>query len=213
MITGKRTTPFCAITPSLATCGFCLNLSGPKLASSLLRVTRRQRRFHVCNALWSTSAPKASQATSLLATHDFRIWSGGSLDAPGSSPSVSSQPCAQPYNTSVINILALSRGSLSANAIYALNSSAHMGGFAHDTGEGPISTHHRKHGGGLSWRLARLFWLSQHDGTFNAEYFGANARDPQVKLSGIKLNQGAKPGHGGILPGSRVTAQSWNTTR
>ena len=145
-----------------------------------------------------------SMSPTRLATHDFRIWIGGSPDT----PSVSAHPCTEPYQASVFNISALSFGSLSANAILALNKGAQMGGFAHDTGEGSISTHHRVNGGDLIWEIGSgYFGCRNDDGTFNAERFTANARDPQVKLIEIKMSQGAKPGHGGILPGPKVTAE------
>ena len=145
-----------------------------------------------------------SMSPTKLSSHDFRIWIGGTPDA----PVASSQPCTQPYNASVFNISALSFGSLSANAILALNKGAQMGGFAHDTGEGSISAHHRSHGGDLIWEIGSgYFGCRNDDGTFNAERFAANAVDPQVKLIEIKLSQGAKPGHGGILPGPKVTAE------
>ena len=149
-----------------------------------------------------------SMAPTRLASHDFRIWIGGKPDAPTSLASLSSQPCTQPYHASVFNISALSFGSLSANAIQALNKGAQMGGFAHDTGEGSISAHHRAHGGDLIWEIGSgYFGCRNDDGSFNAERFAVNARDPQVKLIEIKLSQGAKPGHGGILPGPKVTAE------
>ena len=145
-----------------------------------------------------------SMAPTQLATHDFRIWIGGTPAV----PSLSGQPCTQPYHASVFNISALSFGSLSANAIQALNRGAQMGGFAHDTGEGSISTHHRVHGGDLIWEIGSGYFGCRHDdGTFNADRFATNAIDPQVKLIEIKLSQGAKPGHGGILPGPKVTAE------
>ena len=139
-----------------------------------------------------------------LATHDFRVWIGGTPDA----PAPSSEPCTQPYNASVFNISALSFGSLSANAIMALNKGAKMGGFAHDTGEGSISSHHRLHGGDLIWEIGSgYFGCRNPDGSFNEERFAVNATDPQVKLIEIKMSQGAKPGHGGILPGPKVTEE------
>jgi glutamate synthase domain-containing protein 2 len=129
-----------------------------------------------------------SVAPSTVASHDFRITIGPDT--------------AQPYNASVFNISAMSFGALSANAIQALNAGAKRGGFAHDTGEGSISVHHRKHGGDLIWELGSgYFGCRNDDGTFSADKFKANARDPQVKLIVIKLSQGAKPGHGGVLPG------------
>ena len=145
-----------------------------------------------------------SMAPTRLATHDFRIWIGGQPDTP--SPSVA--PCTQPYHASVFNISALSFGSLSANAILALNKGAKLGGFAHDTGEGSISAHHRTHGGDLIWEIGSGYFGCRHeDGTFSDERFAANARDPQVKLIELKMSQGAKPGHGGILPGPKVTEE------
>ncbi|WP_232352002.1 FMN-binding glutamate synthase family protein [Inhella proteolytica] len=129
-----------------------------------------------------------------IASHDFRITVG--------------EGRAQPYSASVFNISAMSFGSLSANAIKALNAGAKKGGFAHDTGEGSISVHHRVHGGDLIWEIGSgYFGCRNDDGTFNAEKFSANAREPQVKMIEIKLSQGAKPGHGGVLPGAKVTPE------
>lgn len=129
-----------------------------------------------------------------LSTHDFRVTIGGD--------------CAQPYEASVFNISAMSFGALSANAILALNAGAQRGGFAHDTGEGSISVHHRVHGGDLIWEIGSgYFGCRNDDGSFNAERFSQNARDPQVKMIELKLSQGAKPGHGGVLPGPKVTPE------
>jgi glutamate synthase domain-containing protein 2 len=98
----------------------------------------------------------------------------------------------------------MSFGALSGNAIQALNQGAKMGGFIHDTGEGSISQYHRMHGGDLIWEVASgYFGCRNADGTFSEERFVANATDPQVKMIEIKLSQGAKPGHGGMLPGPR----------
>jgi glutamate synthase domain-containing protein 2 len=145
---------------------------------------------HATGHEWMTH----SVAPSTLASHDFRITIGPHT--------------AQPYSASVFNISAMSFGALSANAISALNAGAKRGGFAHDTGEGSISAHHRKHGGDLIWEVASgYFGCRNDDGTFSAEKFKANARDPQVKMIEIKLSQGAKPGHGGVLPGPKVTPE------
>lgn len=128
-------------------------------------------------------------------SHDFRVQVGG-------------PDCTQPYSMSVFNISAMSFGALSANAILALNAGAKRGGFAHDTGEGSISQHHRVHGGDLIWEVASgYFGCRNEDGTFNPEKFIANASDPQVKMIELKLSQGAKPGHGGMLPGPKVTPE------
>jgi len=83
-----------------------------------------------------------------------------------------------------------------------------MGGFAHDTGEGSISRYHRKHGGDLIWELGSGYFGCRHDdGTFNPEMFAEQAQTDQVKMVEIKISQGAKPGHGGVLPGSKVTPE------
>nr|WP_254662022.1 FMN-binding glutamate synthase family protein [Delftia sp. JD2] len=135
-----------------------------------------------------------------LASHDFRITIGCADEG--------TSPCTQPYSASIFNISAMSFGALSANAILALNKGAKMGGFAHDTGEGSISQHHRVHGGDLIWEVASgYFGCRNDDGSFNEEKFIANATDPQVKLIEIKLSQGAKPGHGGMLLGAKVTPE------
>ena len=116
--------------------------------------------------------------------------------------------CAQPYSASIFNISAMSFGSLSANAILALNKGAAMGGFAHDTGEGSISPYHREHGGDLIWEIGSgYFGCRTADGNFDPIRFAEQAADPQVKMIEIKLSQGAKPGHGGILPGAKVTSE------
>ncbi|MFV0680878.1 FMN-binding glutamate synthase family protein [Ottowia sp.] len=139
-----------------------------------------------------------------LPSHDFRLWIGGQ---PGQ-PLPGAQPCTQPYHASVFNISAMSFGALSANAVLALNLGARMGGFAHDTGEGSISQYHREHGGDLIWEIGSgYFGCRNDDGTFNAERFAEQARDPQVKMVEIKLSQGAKPGHGGMLPAAKVTPE------
>ena len=116
--------------------------------------------------------------------------------------------CAKPYSASVLNISAMSFGSLSANAIRALNSGAAKGGFYHDTGEGSISPYHREAGGDIVWELGSgYFGCRDEDGRFDAEKFAAQARTDQVKMIEIKLSQGAKPGHGGVLPAPKVTQE------
>jgi glutamate synthase domain-containing protein 2 len=102
----------------------------------------------------------------------------------------------------------MSFGALSANAIRALNGGARKGQFAHDTGEGSISEHHRVHGGDLIWEIGSgYFGCRNDDGSFSEARFVDNACDPQVKMIEIKLSQGAKPGHGGVLPGPKVTPE------
>ena len=130
-----------------------------------------------------------------LASADFRTLIGGPA-------------CTQPYEASVFNISAMSFGALSANAIQALNAGAKRGNFAHDTGEGSISAWHRLHGGDLIWEIGSGYFGCRDDaGRFSEERFKANALDPQVKMIEIKLSQGAKPGHGGLLPGAKVTLE------
>jgi glutamate synthase domain-containing protein 2 len=131
-------------------------------------------------------------------THDFRIEIGNHPDCPRQ----------QPYSASVFNISAMSFGALSSHAILALNGGAKRGGFMHDTGEGSISSYHRVHGGDLVWEIGSgYFGCRNPDGSFSEEKFVENARSPQVKMIEIKLSQGAKPGHGGVLPKAKVSLE------
>jgi glutamate synthase domain-containing protein 2 len=130
-----------------------------------------------------------------LATEPFRITIGG-------------PDCAKPYSASVLNISAMSFGALSANAIRALNGGAKIGGFAHDTGEGGFSPYHAEKGGDVIWEIGSgYFGCRTPDGAFSAANFAATATDPQIKMVEIKLSQGAKPGHGGVLPAAKVTPE------
>ena len=116
--------------------------------------------------------------------------------------------CAQPYSLSVLNISAMSFGALGGNAVLAMNTGAAKGNFAHDTGEGGISRYHRQGGGDLIWQIGTgYFGCRKQTGEFDPELFTKNATDPQVKMIEIKVSQGAKPGHGGILPGAKVTEE------
>ncbi len=116
--------------------------------------------------------------------------------------------CAQPYDMALLNVSAMSFGSLSANAILALNKGAAMGGFAHDTGEGGASEYHLKHGGDLVWEVGTgYFGCRTPEGGFDRERFAAKAARENVKCVSLKLSQGAKPGIGGVLPGEKVTAE------
>ena len=135
-----------------------------------------------------------SMAPAAIPSSDFRIVIGAGA--------------TQPYSASVFNISAMSFGSLSAAAIRALNAGAKQGGFYHDTGEGSISPYHREAGGDLVWEIGSgYFGCRNDDGSFSEERFTANARDPQVKMIEVKLSQGAKPGHGGVLPAPKVSAE------
>jgi glutamate synthase domain-containing protein 2 len=116
--------------------------------------------------------------------------------------------CKQPYSSALLNISAMSFGSLSAQAIEALNKGAKIGNFAHDTGEGSISPYHRTYGGDLIWELGSgYFGCRDSNGRFDPARFAEQAQSDQVKMVEIKLSQGAKPGHGGMLPGAKVTQE------
>jgi glutamate synthase domain-containing protein 2 len=128
-------------------------------------------------------------------TSDFRTTIGG-------------PDCRQPYSASILNISGTSFGAVSANAIMAFNKGAKLGGFAHNTGEGSISRHHRRHGGDVIWQVATgYFGCRTAEGRFDADLFAKQAKDPQVKMIELKLSQGAKPGHGGVLPRAKITAE------
>ncbi|MFC1224220.1 FMN-binding glutamate synthase family protein [Pedobacter sp. BG31] len=116
--------------------------------------------------------------------------------------------CKKPYSASIYNISAMSFGSLSQNAILALNGGAKLGNFAHNTGEGGISDYHRQPGGDLIWQIGTgYFGCRNADGTFNYDAYAERAQADQVKMIEIKLSQGAKPGHGGMLPAKKVTPE------
>jgi glutamate synthase domain-containing protein 2 len=116
--------------------------------------------------------------------------------------------CRQPYSASVLNISAMSYGALSPNAILALSTGAKAGGFFHNTGEGGVSPYHLQGGADLVWQLGTgYFGARDPDGNFDAEKFAAMATHPQIKMIEVKLSQGAKPGHGGILPAAKLTPE------
>lgn len=121
---------------------------------------------------------------------------------------VGGRACTQPYMASHLNISAMSYGSLSRNAVLSLNGGAKLGGFAHNTGEGGISPYHLEPGGDLIWQIGTgYFGCRTEDGLFDPELFSKQAALPQVKMIELKLSQGAKPAHGGMLPGSKVTPE------
>lgn len=127
--------------------------------------------------------------------HDFRLTIGG-------------KDCQKPYSASIFNISGMSFGAISANAVLALSKGAKTGSFAQNTGEGSISPYHRQGGGDLIWQVASgYFGCRTADGRFDPEAFTRQAADPQVKMIEIKLSQGAKPGHGGILPKAKITPE------
>ena len=136
-----------------------------------------------------------SIAPQRLESHDFRVAVGG-------------PQCRHPYSMSLLNISAMSFGALSANAIRALNKGAKLGGFAHDTGEGGFSAYHREHGGDVIWEIGSgYFGCRDAAGNFAPRRFAETAASPQIKMIEIKLSQGAKPGHGGVLPGAKVSEE------
>lgn len=138
-----------------------------------------------------------SLTPSHIANKDFRVLVGSQR--------------AQPYAASVFNISAMSFGALSAHAISALNEGAKLGGFYHDTGEGGISPYHCK-GGDLVWEVGSgYFGCRDAEGRFDPDLFRKNASLDAVKMIEIKLSQGAKPGHGGVLPGAKVSAEIAST--
>jgi len=116
--------------------------------------------------------------------------------------------CAKPYSASILNISAMSFGALSQNAILALNGGARKGDFAHDTGEGGYSPYHRENGGDIIWEIGSGYFSCRNgDGSFCADKFAEGATRDQVKMVELKLSQGAKPGHGGVLPGAKVSPE------
>ncbi len=122
--------------------------------------------------------------------------------------SVGGPDCTKPYSASMLNISAMSFGALSRNAILALSRGAQLGDFAHNTGEGGISPYHLEGGGDLIWQIGTgYFGCRTDDGAFNPELFQEKADQKSVKMIEIKLSQGAKPGHGGILPAAKVTRE------
>ena len=150
-----------------------------------------QQDIYAGNVEWinHSLAPRPSDG------HNFRVVVGG-------------PDCREPYSLSLLNISAMSFGALSANAIRALNKGAKMGGFAHDTGEGGLSAYHQEFGGDIIWEIGSgYFGCRNEDGSFSPDRFAALAREPQVKMIEIKLSQGAKPGHGGVLPGPKVSPE------
>ncbi|MDG2004961.1 MAG: FMN-binding glutamate synthase family protein [Novosphingobium sp.] len=140
-------------------------------------------------------------------------WLGHSIRPKADCPeswhlSIGGPECTQRYNSSLLNISAMSFGSLSARAIEALNRGAALGHFAHDTGEGGVSRYHRKHGGDLIWEIGSgYFGCRTQSGQFDPGCFAETAAGEQVKMIEVKLSQGAKPGHGGMLPGAKVTPE------
>lgn len=142
--------------------------------------------------------------------HESLVHSIAPVRAPQTPPRarVGGPHCTRPYDMALLNVSAMSFGSLSANAILALNTGAARGGFAHDTGEGGISEYHLRPGGDLVWEIGTgYFGCRTREGLFDEHAFADGAAHEAVKCVELKLSQGAKPGHGGVLPGSKVNAE------
>ena len=120
---------------------------------------------------------------------------------------VGNDQCSQPYSCSIFNVSAMSFGSLSKNAIMALNGGAKLGGFAHNTGEGGVSPYHTKYQGDLIFQIGTGYFGARDNEGFNVEEYRKRAELPSVKMIELKLSQGAKPGHGGILPAKKNTEE------
>lgn len=131
-----------------------------------------------------------------------------SVDAASLRVKIGNHQCKQPYSASIFNISAMSYGSLSAPAVRSLNGGAKLGGFYHNTGEGGVTPHHLEPGGDVVWQIGTgYFSCRKQDGTFDPEKFQKRSMHPNIKMIEIKLSQGAKPSHGGILPAAKVTAE------
>ncbi|MGC4013235.1 MAG: FMN-binding glutamate synthase family protein [Luteolibacter sp.] len=129
------------------------------------------------------------------------------VDADELRVTIGNDQCSQPYTASILNIGAMSYGALSKTAIRALNEGALLGNFAQNTGEGGISPYHLQ-GGPLIWQIGTgYFGCRNEKGDFDADNFLNNALRPAVKMIELKLSQGAKPGHGGILPATKNTTE------
>ncbi len=142
--------------------------------------------------------------------YEWLLHSAAALDPPDEQPRVriGGPDCTQPYDMALLNVSAMSFGALSANAIRALNGGAKLGGFAHDTGEGGLTKYHLENGGDLIWEIGSgYFGARTKDGNFDPGMFSEKAAHEHVKCVSLKLSQGAKPGIGGVLPASKVSAE------
>ena len=142
--------------------------------------------------------------------HEHLVHTLSPVDEPSEPPRtlIGGKDCTQPYSISMLNVSSMSFGSLSKNAVRALNKGAAMGGFAHNTGEGGISPYHKEFGGDLVWQMGTgYFGARTHDGDFDPAKFRDRAADDQVKMVELKVSQGAKPGIGGVLPADKITKE------
>jgi len=142
--------------------------------------------------------------------YEWLLHTNAALDPPDRPPRVrvGGPDCTKPYEMALLNVSAMSFGALSANAIRALNGGARLGGFAHDTGEGGLTTYHLENGGDLIWEIGSGYYGARtKEGRFDPDMFAEKAAHEHVKCVSLKLSQGAKPGIGGVLPAAKVTAE------
>ncbi|MEI8653698.1 MULTISPECIES: FMN-binding glutamate synthase family protein [unclassified Pseudoalteromonas] len=178
--------------------------------------------FEARNLIYARSQGKSDTrplGTERNVKEDGYTWVCHSM-APKSQPdtkprvTIGNEQSSQPYEASLLNISAMSFGALSGRAVEALNKGAKIGDFYHDTGEGGLSEYHKKHGGDIVWELGTgYFGCRDEHGNFDPKQFADTAQSEQVKMTEIKLSQGAKPGHGGLLPGSKVTEEIARTRK
>ncbi len=157
---------------------------------------------------------KANRAWTALAAAGAAGTGDPSTATPATPPSdpprvmVGGPDCTKPYSMSLLNVSAMSFGAISSNAIRALNEGAELGGFAHDTGEGGLSSYHQENDGDLVWEIGTGYFSTRtRDGDFDADEFADKSAREQVKCVSLKLSQGAKPGIGGVLPAAKVSEE------
>ncbi|MFH9865017.1 FMN-binding glutamate synthase family protein [Streptomyces lydicus] len=154
--------------------------------------------------------PFGTERDVYAAGYEFMVPSMAPKPVPEARPTirVGGPDCTRPYDMALLNVSAMSFGSLSANAILALNRGAALGGFAHDTGEGGLSEYHLRNGGDLVWEIGTgYFGCRTAQGAFAPSEFADKAAHDSIKCVSLKLSQGAKPGIGGVLPGDKVSAE------
>ncbi|MFG2138383.1 FMN-binding glutamate synthase family protein [Streptomyces sp. NPDC048650] len=155
-------------------------------------------------------APFGTERDVYATGYEFMVPSMAPKPVPDPPPTVriGGPDCTEPYDMALLNVSAMSFGSLSANALLALNHGAAMGGFAHDTGEGGLSEYHLRHGGDLVWEIGTgYFGCRTGNGEFAPSEFADKAAHEHIKCVSLKLSQGAKPGIGGVLPGGKVSSE------
>ena len=168
------------------------------------------------NAIYERAKGKQSETSfgtvqDVYATnHEHLVHTLAPVETPDEPPRilVGGKDCAKPYSISMLNVSSMSFGSLSKNAVRSLNKGAAMGGFAHNTGEGGVSSYHQEFGGDLVWQMGTgYFGARTPDGDFDPARFRDKAADDQIKMVELKISQGAKPGIGGVLPADKITKE------